>query len=58
MYTSPRPVRIPSAENMIDFIPDGHAMLSVIAGTSTGIPAYSIAERAEFTPLPAWRHEP
>ena len=56
--TSASPSRSDWLAIIIAFMPEGHAMFREMAGTRSGRPAKREAERAGFTPLPAWRQSP
>src|SRR3970040_521353 len=53
--TSASPVMICCAPSCTAFIPEAHAMFTLYAGTSMGMPAFTETWRPVFGPFPAWR---
>src|SRR5215218_3839429 len=57
-YTSPSPALMDAAASMIDFSPDPHTRLIVVAGVVSARPAWRRALRAGACPAPACRTWP
>ena len=56
--TRASPARIARAPSTIVFMPEPHSMFTVVAVTSTGMPAPIAACRATFCPFPAASTQP